>query len=250
MDNLVSIITPCYNSEQYIEDCVNSVIAQSYNKWEMIIVDDCSSDASLEKIMLLSDIDSRIRIIKLEENHGAAVARNIALEDANGSFIAFLDADDFWEPLKLERQINFMTKKNIAFSFTSYSITSQSGDITNNVVRAPKEISYNSYLKNTIIGCLTVVINRKITGSFQFPKIKSSHDMALWLEIMKRGYNAYGLQTSYANYRIVSTSNTSNKLHAAADVWRVYRDIENLSLLYSLFCFVNYAINALKKRIK
>ena len=117
MDNLVSIITPCYNSEKYIEDCVNSVIAQSYNKWEMIIVDDCSSDASVEKIMLLSDIDSRIRIIKLEENHGAAVARNIALEDANGSFIAFLDADDFWEPLKLERQINFMTKKKYCIFF-------------------------------------------------------------------------------------------------------------------------------------
>lgn len=250
MDNLVSIITPCYNSELYIEDCVNSVIAQSYDKWEMIIVDDCSSDSSLEKIMLFSDIDSRIRIIKLEENHGAAVARNIALEDANGSFIAFLDADDFWAPLKLERQINFMKKNNIAFSFTSYKITSQSGDITNNIVRAPKEISYNSYLKNTIIGCLTVIINRKITGSFKFPKIKSSHDMALWLEIMRRGYNAYGLHTSYAFYRIVATSNTANKLHAATDVWRVYRDIENLSLFYSLFCFANYVINALKKRIK
>ena len=250
MDNLVSIITPCYNSELYIEDCVNSVIAQSYDKWEMIIVDDCSSDSSLEKIMLFSDIDSRIRIIKLEENHGASVARNIALEDANGSFIAFLDADDFWEPLKLERQINFMKKNNIAFSFTSYKITSQSGDITNNIVRAPKEISYNSYLKNTIIGCLTVIINRKITGSFKFPKIKSSHDMALWLEIMRRGYNAYGLHTSYAFYRIVATSNTANKLHAATDVWRVYRDIENLSLFYSLFCFANYVINALKKRIK
>ena len=250
MDNLVSIITPCYNSELYIEDCVNSVIAQSYDKWEMIIVDDCSSDSSLEKIMLFSDIDSRIRIIKLEENHGAAVARNIALEDANGSFIAFLDADDFWAPLKLERQINFMKKNNIAFSFTSYKITSQSGDITNNIVRAPKEISYNSYLKNTIIGCLTVIINRKITGSFKFPKIKSSHDMALWLEIMRRGYNAYGLHTSYAFYRIVATSNTANKLHAATDVWRVYRDIENISLFYSLFCFANYVINALKKRIK
>lgn len=250
MDNLVSIITPCYNSELYIEDCVNSVIAQSYDKWEMIIVDDCSSDSSLEKIMLFSDIDSRIRIIKLEDNHGAAEARNIALEDANGSFIAFLDADDFWAPLKLERQINFMKKNNIAFSFTSYKITSQSGDITNNIVRAPKEISYNSYLKNTIIGCLTVIINRKITGSFKFPKIKSSHDMALWLEIMRRGYNAYGLHTSYAFYRIVATSNTANKLHAATDVWRVYRDIENLSLFYSLFCFANYVINALKKRIK
>ena len=117
MDNLVSIITPCYNSEKYIEDCVNSVIAQSYNKWEMIIVDDCSSDASVEKIMLLSNIDSRIRIIKLEENHGAAEARNIALEDANGSFIAFLDADDFWEPIKLECQINYMTKKKYCIFF-------------------------------------------------------------------------------------------------------------------------------------
>ena len=250
MDNLVSIITPCYNSELYIEDCINSVLAQSYDKWEMIIVDDFSSDGSMEKIMLLSDFDSRIRIIKLEENHGAAIARNIALKDAKGSFIAFLDADDFWEPLKLESQINFMIKNNIAFSFTSYTITSKFGDITNKIVKAPKEMSYKSYLKNTIIGCLTVVINRKITGSFQFPKIKSSHDMALWLEIMKRGYNAYGMYTSYANYRIVSTSNTANKLHAAIDVWRVYRNIENLSILYSLFCFINYTINAFKKRLK
>jgi len=247
--DIVSIITPSYNSEKYLKDCIVSVLNQTFKNWEMLIVDDASTDNSRTVIESYLKKDKRIKAFFLKKNIGPAMARNHAISKASGRYIAFLDSDDIWLPHKLKVQLDFMKLNNYSFVFSSYQVVSENNSNVINEIFVPNKISYKQYLKNTIIGCLTVVINRKITGSFQFPKIKSSHDMALWLEIMKRGYNAYGLHTSYANYRIVSTSNTSNKLRAAADVWRVYRDIENLSLLYSLFCFVNYAINALKKRI-
>lgn len=249
MNKKVSIITPNYNSEKFIEDSINSVISQTYANWEMIIVDDCSSDNSRHKILSLANKDSRIRPILLKSNVGAAEARNIALRKANGNYIAFLDSDDLWNNEKLEKQINFMIKNRVAFSFTSYNVISESGKKIRTVIKVPSKISYSSYLKNTVIGCLTVIINRDMTGDFQFPKIKSSHDMALWLQIMKRGFLAYGLDHAYASYRIVSTSITANKLSAAFDVWKVYRNIEGLSFLYSSYCFIHYVFNAFKKRI-
>lgn len=249
MNKKVSIITPNYNSEKFIEDSINSVISQTYDNWEMIIVDDCSSDNSQHKILSLANKDSRIKPILLKSNVGAAEARNIALRKAKGNYIAFLDSDDLWNNEKLEKQINFMINNRVAFSFTSYNVISESGKKISTVIKVPSKISYSSYLKNTIIGCLTVIINRDMTGDFQFPKIKSSHDMALWLQIMKRGFLAYGLDHAYASYRIVSNSNTANKLSAALDVWKVYRDIEGLSFFYSSFCFIHYVFNAIKKRI-
>ena len=120
MNSLVSIITPCYNSSKFIEDCINSVLAQTYTNWEMIIVDDLSEDNSKEKIIVLSQNDTRIKTIFLDKNIGAAEARNIAISKAKGKYIAFLDSDDLWMPTKLEDQIYFMQKKDIAFSYTTY----------------------------------------------------------------------------------------------------------------------------------
>jgi teichuronic acid biosynthesis glycosyltransferase TuaG len=248
-NKLVSIITPSYNSSKFIVECVNSVISQTFQNWEMIIVDDCSNDNSREIISDFSEKDKRIRFIFLEENIGAAAARNIAMKKAKGRYIAFLDSDDLWIKDKLERQITFMNDNNIAFSFTSYQPISEDGKKKYSVITAPKKMSYHSYLKNTIIGCLTVIIDKEKTGDFQMPNINSSHDMALWLLIMRRGFSAYGLDENLAYYRIVSTSNTSKKWKAAKEVWDVYRKVENLNIIYSTYCFIGYAFNAIKKRM-
>jgi teichuronic acid biosynthesis glycosyltransferase TuaG len=249
MSNLVSIITPSYNSSRFIVECVNSVISQTFQNWEMIIVDDCSNDNSKDIISVLSAKDERIKSIFLEENVGSAEARNIAIRQAKGKYIAFLDSDDIWKKDKLEKQIEFMNEKNISFSFTSYQPISEDGKIEYSVITAPNKMSYHSYLKNTIIGCLTVIIDKEKTGDFQMPNIRSSHDMALWLLIMKRGFSAYGLDENLAYYRIVSTSNTSKKWKAAKEVWDVYRRQEKLNILYSIYCFIGYAFNAIKKRV-
>jgi len=249
MNNLVSVITPSYNSSKFIDECVNSVISQSYTNWELLIVDDCSDDSSKELLIDLERRDERIQVIFLDNNIGAANARNVAILKAKGKYIAFLDSDDSWDSQKLYKQISFMIKNEIAFSYTSYQSISENGLDIIRVINAPYKMSYNNYLKNTIIGCLTVVIDKEKVGDFEMPSIRSSHDMALWLLIMKRGFDAYGLNENLANYRIVSTSNSSSKLDAANDVWRVYRQFERLSFFYSTWCFLNYAFNAVIRRI-
>ena len=249
MNNLVSVITPSYNSSKFIDECVNSVISQSYTNWELLIVDDCSDDCSKELLLDFERRDERIQVIFLDNNIGAANARNVAILKAKGKYIAFLDSDDSWDSQKLYKQISFMIKNEIAFSYTSYQSISENGLDIIRVINAPYKMSYNNYLKNTIIGCLTVVIDKEMVGDFEMPSIRSSHDMALWLLIMKRGFDAYGLNENLANYRIVSTSNSSSKLDAANDVWRVYRQFERLSFFYSTWCFLNYAFNAVIRRI-
>ena len=247
MNNLVSIITPSYNSSRFIEECVGSVLSQTYVNWEMLIVDDYSADNSLQ--ILKKYNDKRIQLIELDKNVGASESRNVAIRKAKGKYIAFLDSDDLWEPQKLEKQISFMEKEDVAFSFSTYQPISDDDSKLYSIIHAPKIVTYSSYLKKTIIGCLTVIIDREKTGGFEMPNIRSSHDMALWLLIMRRGFDAYGLDENLARYRIVSTSNTANKWRAAKDVWMVYRQFEKLSFFYSIWCFLNYAFNAIIKRI-
>ena len=249
MNNLVSIITPSFNSSKYIKETVDSVLRQTYENWELIIVDDGSKDSSANIIKDLTNTDTRIKGFYFDKNIGAAEARNVAIQQAKGKYIAFLDSNDLWELEKLEKQISFMQTEDIAFSFSTYQPMSEDGSKLYSIIHAPKIVTYSAYLKNTIIGCLTVVIDREKAGDFEMPNIRSSHDMALWLLIMKRGFDAYGLDENLARYRIVSASNTSSKWRAAKDVWKIYREVEKLSFLYSSWCFLNYAFNALVKRI-
>lgn len=249
MQNLVSIIMPSYNASKFIGVAIESVINQTYTSWELLITDDCSIDNTVEIIKSYAALDDRIRIFPQNINNGAALARNISLSHALGRFIAFLDSDDLWAEDKLEKQLIFMKKNQCAFSFSAYNVINESGDKAGKNILVPPKINYNQYLKNTIIGCLTVIIDRKQTGDFYMPNIKSSHDMALWLLIMKRGFEAYGLNEVLASYRLVSNSNTAVKWKAAKDVWRVYREIEGLSLFYASICFCFYSFNAVLKRL-
>ena len=248
IEGLVSIIMPSYNAARFIGESINSVLLQTYSNWELLIVDDCSKDNSVEVVRKFANIDKRVVLFSLEKNVGAAAARNVAIEHAQGQYIAFLDSDDVWDEYKLEKQLAFMKQYSYAFTFSNYYVMEENGKKTENIVKVPSSLSYHQYLRNTIIGCLTVIIDRQQTGDFKMPLIKSSHDMALWLLIMKRGFKAYGLKDVLAGYRLVSTSNTAKKWKAAKDVWKVYREIEGLSVLYAAYCFCGYAINAVLKR--
>jgi teichuronic acid biosynthesis glycosyltransferase TuaG len=193
--------------------------------------------------------DSRIKLLRMDSNIGAAAARNVSIENAKGRYIAFLDSDDTWKPNKLERQLKFMSDNNYAFTYTAYELINEDGIKLNKIITVPESLNYKQYLKNTIIGCLTVIIDREKTGNFVMPLIKSSHDMALWLLIMKRGVIAFGFKEVTASYRLVSNSNTAKKWKAAKDVWLVYRNFEHLNITLSVYNFTLYAINAIIKRL-
>ncbi|MGD6778614.1 teichuronic acid biosynthesis protein TuaG [Sutcliffiella horikoshii] len=247
---LVSIITPSYNAEKFIEETVKSVQDQSVTDWEMIIVDDCSSDSTRDILHRLAGLDSRIKVVLLKENGGAAVARNTALEHAKGRYIAFLDSDDQWKPNKLEKQLTFMKENNYAFTFTAYDLMNENGDLLNKTIGAPEKIDYKGLLKNTIIGCLTVILDKDQVGEVRMPNIRTRQDFALWLSVLREGHIAYGMSEPLSVYRLVEGSISSNKLKTAKRNWYVYREIEKLSLPYASWCFVNYAFYALKKRVK
>ncbi|TYS59959.1 glycosyltransferase family 2 protein [Sutcliffiella horikoshii] len=248
--SLVSVITPSYNAEKFISATIESVRTQTYTNWEMIIVDDCSKDTTREILKEYAELDPRIKPIFLEENSGAAVARNTALKAAQGDYVAFLDSDDLWVPHKLEKQLAFMQKNDHAFSFTAYNLMDENGKPLDKVIDVPKQIDYKGLLKNTIIGCLTVMIDTRKVEPLQMPLIRTRQDFALWLKVLREGHIAYGMQEPLANYRIVEGSISSNKLKTAKRNWYVYRKIEKLSLPYASWCFVNYAFYAIKKRVQ
>lgn len=245
----VSIITPVYNSEKFIKDTISSVLNQTYTNWEMILVDDCSVDNSEQIINEYVKKDSRFKYIKLEQNSGAAIARNRAIKEANGRFLAFLDSDDIWESEKLDLQIKFMLENNVGFTFTSYKIIDENGNPTEKIVNVPNTINYEELLKNTIIGCLTVVIDKDIVGDIQMPNLRARQDFVTWLSILKKGYTAYGINIPLAKYRVVSNSISSNKFKMIRRNWNVYRNIEELSFVRSAYVTSYYVFNAVKKRL-
>lgn len=245
----VSIITPVYNAEKFIENTIDSIIKQTHTDWELLLVDDCSKDNSESIIRRYMEKDSRIKYIKLETNSGAAIARNTAIENSTGKYLAFLDSDDLWEPEKLELQIKFMKENNIGFTFTSYKVMNEAGECSGKIIHAPKQMDYNSLLKNTIIGCLTVMLDKDIVGDVRMPLIRTRQDLVTWLSILKKGHIAYGLDVPLARYRLVENSISSNKGKMIKQNWNVYRNIEKLSFMKSAWILFNYGFNAVKKRL-
>ena len=235
---LVSIITPVYNAERFLSDTIKSVQNQTYKNWEILLIDDCSKDNSAQIIKEFQKYDNRIKYIKLKKNSGASVSRNEGIRNAKGRFIAFVDSDDIWKPEKLEIQIKYMLKENLGFTFTSYRYMKENGELTNKIAKAPSKINYNGLLKNTIIGCSTVVIDREIVDYFEMPLVRRGQDTATWLQILRKEKYAYGIEQDLVNYRLVGESLSSNKIKALKRTWNTYRNVEKLGLLKSLFlCF-------------
>lgn len=183
---LVSIITPVYNAERFLSDTIKSVQNQTYKNWEILLIDDCSKDNSAQIIKEFQKYDNRIKYIKLKKNSGASVSRNEGIRNAKGRFIAFVDSDDIWKPEKLEIQIKYMLKENLGFTFTSYRYMKENGELTNKIAKAPSKINYNGLLKNTIIGCSTVVIDKDIVDYFEMPLVRRGQDTATWLQILRK----------------------------------------------------------------
>lgn len=245
---LVSVITPVFNSSRFILDCINSVKGQTYENWELLLVDDCSTDNSVHIIKKEINGDKRIQLIQSDTNGGPAIARNMALSRAKGEYISFLDGDDLWLPEKMETQLAFMMDNNISFSFTEYGLIDEGGNELNKRLPIPPIVDYSFLLKNTIIGCLTVMLQKKAFNIIRMPNLKRQQDYALWLSLLRQGGLAHGLQQKLALYRIIKGSHSSNKLKAAINIWNVYK-LEELNLLQSWWCFLNYSFKAVKKRI-
>jgi len=242
----VSIIVPMYNAEKFIGKTIESVLAQTYQNWEMLIMNDVSTDNSLAIVSMYAKKDERIKIVNTEKNVGVVKGRNFLIDLASGKYIAFLDADDYWHNEKLEKQIKFMKEKNASISCTEYTRVKENEEKINDVI-IKEEISYNDMLKNNYLGCLTVIYDAEKIGKRYFKELEKNEDYVLWLEIVKDVNTIYGLKENLAYYRVLDNSRSSNKVKTAKVRWEIYRKIEKLSLLKSIYYFLHYAIRAVLK---
>ena len=199
MNDLVSIVMPSYNTEKYVRETIDSVIAQTYTNWELIIVDDCSTDNSVQVIKSIGDF--RIKLLINEKNSGAAVSRNKALREARGKWIAFLDSDDLWVNDKLEKQIKFMESNNYVFSYTNYIEINENNEELGIIVTGPKIITKRQMFNYCWPGCLSVMYNAEIVGLVQIDDLKKNNDYAMWLKVIKKA-KCYLLNETLAKYRI------------------------------------------------
>ncbi|CEH35588.1 glycosyltransferase family 2 protein [Romboutsia lituseburensis] len=246
IQDLVSVITPVHNAEKYLKCTVDSVLGQTYKNLEIILVDDASKDSSREIIKQYQQKDERIKAILLDKNVGVADARNKGIEKAKGKYIAFVDSDDIWLETKIEEQINFMKKNNIAFSHTGYEFINENGDRLGKSVAVHYKLSYTDMLKSNGVGCLTVVIDKEKVDNIVMPKIRHE-DYATWLSILKQGHEAYGINKVLALYRKTSTSLSGNKVKSAMWTWNILRNVEKVPLPKAVLYFSNYAVKNINK---
>lgn len=246
---LISIITPAYNAGAFLEETIKSVQAQTYKNWEMLIVDDCSKDNTVEVAQRYAREDPRVRLIRHEENQGVAGARNTALAQAKGEYVAFLDSDDLWLPEKLQKQLAFMEENGHILTYTAFQrFDSETGE-RGKVIPAPPKMTYQSIFYNTAIGCLTVMVNRERSGPIEMPKLRHAEDQCTWQSILKDGHTAYGIPEVLALYRVSGGSMTANKGKAARRQWDVYRQYHGFSVVKSGVYFAGYAIHALLRHL-
>lgn len=258
MDERISIIIPVYNAEEFIRDTIDCVRAQTCENWELLLIEDGSTDNTLKVMEAYTEElrDERIKIVKREiktqeeKKFGAARARNLGLRMAAGRYIAYLDADDLWAPEKLEKELKFLKEKQAGFVFTGYEFGDEKAKGTGKVVQVPETLTYKQALTNTTIFTSTVLMDtEKIEKSLlEMPYIKSE-DTAEWWKILKTGVIAYGLNENLVIYRRAGKSLSSNKLEALRRIWNLYRNVAELSVPASCCKFVLWAVRAVKRRV-
>ncbi|WP_046743503.1 glycosyltransferase family 2 protein [Kordia zhangzhouensis] len=239
---LVSIITPTYNSAHFVSDTINSVIAQTYSHWELILVDDASSDTTVEILKKYATLDNRIKVHVLETNLGAAIARNTAIKKASGKYIAFLDADDLWKPEKLSKQIAFMQEKKVAISFSSYELMDEAGNSLQKIIKALPKVDYTKMLKSNYIGNLTGIYDAEKLGKVYMPNIRKRQDWALWLQLTQKVPFAYSIPEALAIYRVRQNSISSNKLNLLKYNYAIYRKALNFGTFKSIIYLIRFLI--------
>lgn len=244
---MTSIITPCYNASRFLHDCIRSLIAQTYTDWELLIVDDCSTDNSADIIREYAVQDGRIRYLKTEKPSGSPVLpRNIGIKHARGRYIAFLDSDDAWMPTKLEEQMKLFEDEETCIVYSNYEKITEKGERNGRFVIAPPMVTYHRLLKGNVIGNLTGIYDTGKVGKIYCRNIPHE-DYVVWLSILKQGYIARNTNTVNALYRIRKSSVSGNKKKVLLWQWNIYRNIEQLSVLKSVYYFLNYAYRAFKK---
>jgi teichuronic acid biosynthesis glycosyltransferase TuaG len=248
--DLVSIVVPVYNAGRFLDETIKTVLSQTYVNWELILVNDKSTDNSREIALKYQEKDNRIKLLDNKKNSGAAITRNRGIDEANGRYIAFLDADDLWDKHKLQKQVSFMRKHDYAFSFTGYEFADKNGKPNGKEVKVPAKLNYKLALRNTIIWTTTVMFDMSILtkDEIYMPNIKSE-DTACWWKVLKKVDFAYGIPQILAYYRRSSDTLSANKVEAVKRVWTLYRNEENLSLVISGYCFSGYVYNTIKKRV-
>jgi teichuronic acid biosynthesis glycosyltransferase TuaG len=246
-DDLVSVVMPARNAARTIGAALASVQNQTDPRWELIVVDDGSADATAALVEQLAGGDSRIRLLRNAVGVGPGPARNRAIGDARGRWLAFLDSDDLWEPAKLERQLAFMQARGAALGAHAYRTMTDEGTLTGGVVVPPERVTFELLLRNTIVGMLTVMIDRTRVAGLELPALRQHEDLLLWYRLLRRGWVFHGLAEPLATYRIARRSASGDKLRSAHHMWQVYRRHLGLGLAETLACFPQYAWHAWRK---
>lgn len=244
---LVSIIIPVYNCADYLQSTLDSVFAQTMPDFEVIVVNDNSTDATGE---LLSQYAGRknVRILQNTCNMGVAFSRNQALEQAQGEFICFLDGDDLWKPDKLQKQLQFMQDQQCDLCYTAYDFMRDDGQPCGKTYRVPRQLTWSKLIYENVIGCSTVMCRAELLQKHRFREQYFHEDYVLWLELLKNGYCAYGVQEPLVKYRFARQSKSGNKIKAAKGRWEIYRSFLKMNRLQAFYAFVIYAAFGMKKR--
>lgn len=246
-NNIVSVIMPAYNSEQYIEEAVNSVLKQTYDQIELIIVDDCSSDGTCRIIKKLAEVHKNIKYCLQKKNSGAGIARKTGVEVAKGRYIAFLDSDDIWVPNKIERQICLLKEKKGDFSYTAMDTIDKTGKSLNRLIQVKESIDYKMLQRNTMIATSTVLLDRNGTGPLEMPEKRYCEDYPVWLGLLRSGRIAYGIKEPMVHYRELKNSLSSNHFRSIKNVWLTQVKDEKINKLRVMVNMIFYAWNAFKK---
>ncbi len=243
----VSIIMPAYNSERYIEEAIHSIQSQTFDNFELIVVDDCSSDSTCDIVEQMAQSDKRISLLRNEKNSGTACSRNRALDSCRGDYIAFLDSDDVWHPDKLASQIERLRSESADIAYSSYAIIDVSGNKVKADYIVPDRVGYKQLQKENFIGCSTVMLTKAIAEKYRFISGFHHEDYVMWLQMLRDGYKAAGCREVLVSWRYVEDSRSFNKWNAAKSRWRIYRKCLGLPLAKSAVLIINYAIAGLKK---
>lgn len=247
---MVSIVVPVYNAKRFLKETIACIQRQTYTNWELLLVDDCSSDGSRELIQEYEAQDDRIHLLCANVNQGAARSRNQGVMAANGQYLCYLDADDVWVDEKLSKEIDFLRTKDAAFIFSGYEFADEQAVGLGKIVRVPETITYKQALKNTTIFTSTVMFDlTKLSKDMVTMPIVASEDTATWWKILKTGVTAYGLDENLVRYRRSSNTLSSNKWIAIKRIWNLYRRQEQLALLPSVYYFICWAKGAVLRRI-
>lgn len=243
---LITVVMPNYNGHRFVEQAIDSVLNQTYPNFELLVVDDCSKDDSLQLIQQKAKSDDRIRVIALEHNAGVANARNVGIKEAKGEFIALLDNDDLWTDDKLERQLA-LANKGADIVYCSYDFIDEQNNSIKKPFVVPQQTNFNKMLASSVISCSTSFIKTELMQAQPFNPDFYHEDYVLWMELLRVCPTAFGDQKVLMHYRQVTGSRSNKKGNAAKERWNTYRKALKLNVVTSAWAFVRYALNGVMK---